>query len=136
MQQENVNYASSINCRAHVPREEDDKESREEGVSGGVSWLKRGAVFLHRALLLLTDKITMIMKKDCYFYEAGVILLGSFQLCPLLLLLGSTIISVALGVCWVLVLAWFYTSTIIGRRFLRAWYNSTIIIERALLGND
>ena len=43
MQQENVNYASSINCRAHVPRDEDDKESREEGVSGGVSWLKRGA---------------------------------------------------------------------------------------------
>ena len=131
-----MNYASSINCRAHVPREEDDKESREEGVSGGVSWLKRGAVFLHRALLLLTDKITMIMKKDCYFYEAGVILLGSFQLCPLLLLLGSTIISVVLGVCWVLVLVWFYTSTIIGRRFLRAWYDSTIIIERALLGND
>ena len=35
-----------------MPREEDDKESREEGVSGGVSWLKRGAVFIHRALLL------------------------------------------------------------------------------------
>lgn len=52
MQQENVNYASSINCRAHEPREEDDKESREDGVSGGVSWLKRGAVFIHRALLL------------------------------------------------------------------------------------
>ena len=135
MQQENVNYASSINCRAHVPREEDDKESREEGVSGGVSWLKRGAVFLHRALLLLTDKITMIMKKDCYFYEAGVILLGSFQLCPLLLLLGSTIISVALGVCWVLVLAWFYTSTIIGRRFIREWYRSMITVEQILLGN-
>ena len=43
MQQENVNYASSINCRAHEPRDEDDKESREDGVSGGVSWLKRGA---------------------------------------------------------------------------------------------
>ena len=47
-----MNYASSINCRAHEPRDEDDKESREDGVSGGVSWLKRGAVFLHRALLL------------------------------------------------------------------------------------
>lgn len=135
MQQENVNYASSINCRAHVPRDEDDKESREEGVSGGVSWLKRGAG-ISRALLLLTDKITMIMKKDCYFYEAGVILLGSFQLCPLLLLLGSTIIGIVLGICWLLVLAWFYTSTIIGRRFVREWYKSTIIIERALLGND
>ena len=101
-----------------------------------MSWLKRGAVFLHRALLLLTDKITMIMKKDCYFYEAGVILLGSFQLCPLLLLLGSTIISVALGVCWLLVLAWFYTSTIIGRRFVREWYKSTIIMERVLLGGN
>ena len=100
-----------------------------------MSWLKRGAVFLHRALLLLTDKITMIMKKDCYFYEAGVILLGSFQLCPLLLLLGSTIIPVLLGVCWLLVLAWFYTSTIIGRRFLRAWYESTITVEQILLGN-
>lgn len=42
MQQENVNYASSINCRAHEPREEDDKGSREDGVSGGVSWLKTG----------------------------------------------------------------------------------------------
>ena len=75
------------------------------------------------------------MKKD-YYYETGIILLGSVQLCPLLLLLGSTIISVALGVCWVLVLAWFYTSTIIGRRFVREWYKSTIIIEGALLGND
>ena len=77
----------------------------------------------------------MIMKKDCYFYEAGVILLGSFQLCPLLLLLGSTITRVLLGVCWVFALAWFYTSTIIGRRFIRAWYRSTITMERILLGN-
>ena len=75
------------------------------------------------------------MKKD-YYYETGIILLGSVQLLPLLLILGSTIIHTLLGVCWVLVLAWFYTSTIIGRRFLRAWYDSTIIIERALLGND
>ena len=76
------------------------------------------------------------MKKDSHFYETGIILLGSVQLCPLLLLLGSTIISIVLGICWALVLMWFYTSTIIGRRFLRAWYESTIIIERALLGND
>ena len=76
------------------------------------------------------------MKKDCYFYEAGVILLGSVQLCPLMLLLGSTIIVILLGVCWLLMLVWFYTSTIIGRRFVREWYKSTIIIERALLGND
>ena len=75
------------------------------------------------------------MKRD-FYYEAGIILLGSVQLLPLMLLLGSTIIPVLLGVCWLLVLAWFYTSTIIGRRFLRAWYESTIIIERALLGND
>ena len=85
---------------------------------------------------VINPLIPVTMKKDCYFYEAGVILLGSFQLCPLLLLLGSTIISVALGVYWLLVLAWFYTSTIIGRRFVREWYKSTIIIERALLGND
>ena len=77
----------------------------------------------------------MIMKKDCYFYEAGVILLGSFQLCPLLLLLGSTIIPVLLGVCWALGLAWFDASTIIGRRFVREWYRSTIAVEQILLGN-
>ena len=76
------------------------------------------------------------MKKDSHFYETGIILLGSVQLLPLLLILGSTIIPVLLGVCWLFALAWFYTSTIIGRRFLRAWYDSTIIIERALLGND
>ena len=75
------------------------------------------------------------MKRD-FYYEAGIILLGSVQLLPLLLILGSTIIPVLLGVCWLFALAWFYTSTIIGRRFLRAWYESTIIIERALLGND
>lgn len=75
------------------------------------------------------------MKKD-YYYETGIILLGSVQLLPLILLFGSTIIHILLGICWVLVLAWFYTSTIIGRRFIRAWYDSTIIIERALLGND
>ena len=80
--------------------------------------------------------IPVTMKKDCYIYEAGVILLGSFQLCPLLLLLGSTIISIVLGICWALVLMWFYTSTIIGRRFIRAWYKSTIIMERVLLGGN
>ena len=57
MQQENVNYASSINCRAAEPRDEDDKESRDDGVSGGLSWLKRGAVFIHRALLLYNHLI-------------------------------------------------------------------------------
>lgn len=80
--------------------------------------------------------IPVTMKKDSYFYETGIILLGSVQLCPLLLLFGSTIISIVLGICWALVLMWFYTSTIIGRRFVREWYKSTIIIERALLGND
>ena len=74
------------------------------------------------------------MKKD-YYYEAGIILLGSVQLLPLMLLLGSTIIVILLGVCWLLVLAWFYTSTIIGRRFIREWYRSTITVEQILLGN-
>ena len=76
------------------------------------------------------------MKKDSYFYETGVILLGSVQLCPLLLLFGSTIINIVLGICWALVLMWFYTSTRIGRRFIRAWYRSTIIMERVLLGGN
>ena len=76
----------------------------------------------------------MIMKRD-FYYEAGIILLGSVQLCPLMLLLGSTIIVILLGVCWLLVLAWFYTSTIIGRRFIREWYRSTITVEQILLGN-
>ena len=75
------------------------------------------------------------MKKDSYFYETGIILLGSVQLCPLLLLFGSTIISIVLGICWALVLMWFYTSTIIGRR-IRAWYKSPIIRERVLLGGN
>lgn len=74
------------------------------------------------------------MKKD-HYYETGIILLGSVQLLPLLLILGSTIIHILLGICWVLVLAWFYTSTIIGRRFIRLWYRSTITMERILLGN-
>lgn len=74
------------------------------------------------------------MKRD-FYYEAGIILLGSVQLCPLMLLLGSTIIVILLGVCWLLVLAWFYTSTIIGRRFIREWYRSTITVEQILLGN-
>ena len=75
------------------------------------------------------------MKKDCYFYETGIILLGSVQLLPLILLFGSTIIHILLGICWVLVLAWFYTSTIIGRWFIREWYRSTITVEQILLGN-
>lgn len=74
------------------------------------------------------------MKKD-YYHETGIIMLGSVQLLPLLLLLGSSIIHILLGICWVLVLAWFYTSTIIGRRFIREWYRSTITIEQILLGN-
>ena len=76
------------------------------------------------------------MKKDSHFYETGIILLGSVQLCPLLLLPASPIISTVLGICCALVLMWFYTSTIIGRRFIRAWYKSTIIMERVLLGGN
>ena len=74
------------------------------------------------------------MKRD-FYYEAGIILLGSVQLLPLILLFGSTIIHILLGICWVLVLAWFYTSTIIGRWFIREWYRSTITVEQILLGN-
>lgn len=74
------------------------------------------------------------MKKD-YYYETGIILLGSVQLLPLILLFGSTIIHILLGICWMLVLAWFYTSTIIGRWFIREWYRSTITVEQILLGN-
>lgn len=74
------------------------------------------------------------MKKD-YFYETGIILLGSVQLVPLVAVFGSTIIGAVIGFAWACVLAWFWGSTIIGRKFFREWYRCTITMERIMLGN-
>jgi hypothetical protein len=75
------------------------------------------------------------MKKN-YSHEICVILLGSLQLVPLLGILTNTLLGIVIGFAWMSFLGWFWSSTIIGRRFIRAWYDSTIIIERALLGGN
>ncbi len=71
------------------------------------------------------------MKKD-----STIIVLGIFQLLPLLAVLDSTIIGAVLGIAYAFLLWRFWGSTKIGRRFFRAWWRATLRMEKILLGKN
>ena len=67
-------------------------------------------------------------------YSSTIILLGIFQVLPIFLLLGSTIIL--LGVVYAVLLWKFWRSTRIGRWFMREWWRSTLLLERIIFGGN
>lgn len=67
--------------------------------------------------------------------DSTIIALGIIMQLPLVLLLGSTIIPVMLGIIYACALCYFLCSTIIGRKFARALYRATLRTERFLLGD-
>ena len=69
-------------------------------------------------------------------YSSTIILLGIFQVLPVFLLLGSTIIGGLLGVVYAVLLWKFWSSTRIGRWFFREWWRSTLLLERIIFGGN
>lgn len=67
--------------------------------------------------------------------DSTIILLGIFQLLPLLAVLSSTIIIV-LGISYAFLLWRFWSSTRTGRKFFRAWWRATLRMEKFLLGEN
>ena len=76
--------------------------------------------------------IFRIMTARQIIYSSAIIVLGFFQFAPCVLLLGSTIIAVALGILYSLALGWFWSSTIIGRWYFRELWRSTLRLENLM----
>lgn len=72
------------------------------------------------------------MKTRQIIYASTIIVLGTFQILPCTLLLSSTIIAIVLGMIYSLCLAFFWSSTIIGRWFFRELWRSTLRMENYL----
>ncbi len=73
------------------------------------------------------------MKQRQIIYACAIVTLGVIQFAPCVLLFSSTIIAVVLGMIYSLCLAFFWSSTIIGRWFFRELWRSTLRLENFLL---
>lgn len=73
------------------------------------------------------------MRQRQIIYASTIIVLGFFQFLPCVLLLGSTIIGIVLGISYALALGYFWSSTIIGRWFFRELWRSTLRLENFIL---
>lgn len=82
--------------------------------------------------MLLTIKFR-IMRQRQIIYASTIIVLGFFQFLPCVLLLGSTIIGIVLGIFYACALGIFWSSTIIGRWFFRELWRSTLRLENFIL---
>ena len=69
-------------------------------------------------------------------YSGAIIVLGFIQMSPCLLILGSTIIAVLLGIIYTLMLGYFWSSTIIGKWFFREMWSANLRLEKFLLGDN
>ena len=67
-------------------------------------------------------------------YASTIIVLGTIQLLPCVLLVSSTIIGNVLGIFYTLCLVFFWSSTKIGRWFLVEMYRSSLRLEKFLFG--
>lgn len=65
-------------------------------------------------------------------YDSTIIVLGTIQAMPCVLMFSSTIIAVVLGIFYSLCLAFFWGSTKIGRWFFRELWRSTLRLENHL----
>lgn len=65
-------------------------------------------------------------------YASTIIMLGTIQAAPCLLLFSSTIIACACGFIYMLALLYFWSSTIIGRWFFRELWRSVLRLENLM----
>ena len=67
-------------------------------------------------------------------YSSTIIVLGFFQTAPAFLMLASTNIAIiVLGIFWSVLLAYVWSSTIIGRWFFKELWRSTLRLENFIL---
>ncbi len=72
------------------------------------------------------------MRQRRMIYDVAIILLGILQAAPCLLIFGSTIIALVLGMIYTLALAFAWSSTIIGRWYFRELWRATLRLENAM----
>lgn len=65
-------------------------------------------------------------------YDSAIIVLGTIQAIPCMMMFSDTLFAVVLGILYSLFLAYFWSSTIIGKRFFRELWRSTLRLENLL----
>ena len=77
------------------------------------------------------------MSNKQFIYSSTIIVLGFFQTAPAFLMLASTNIAIILlGIFWSVLLAYVWSSTIIGRWFFKEWYRCTLRLEKFMFGSN
>lgn len=72
------------------------------------------------------------MKARQIIYANTIIVLGIIQAIPCMMMFSDTLFAVALGILYSVCLAYFWSSTIIGKRFFRELWRSTLRLENLL----
>lgn len=72
------------------------------------------------------------MKQRRIIYACAIMTLAFIQLVPCLLVLSGSIIGTGLGCIYIIVLTYFWRSTIIGKWFFRELWRSTLRMEDLL----
>jgi hypothetical protein len=72
----------------------------------------------------------MIMRQT--IYDSAIIVLGTIQAIPCMMMFSDNLFAVVLGILYSVCLAYFWSSTIIGKRFFRELWRSTLRLENLL----
>lgn len=73
------------------------------------------------------------MKQKQILRASIIVALGTVQIAPCLMMFCEPLAGFAAGVLYTTILSWFWHSTIIGRKFFREFYRSTLRLENYLL---
>lgn len=77
------------------------------------------------------------MSNKQFIYSSTIIVLGFFQVFPVFICLASTNIAIiVLGIFWAILLAYVWSSTIIGRWYFKEWYRCTLRLEKFIFGSN
>ena len=77
------------------------------------------------------------MSNKQFIYSSAIIVLGFFQTAPAFLMLSSKNIAIiVLGIFWSILLAYIWSSTIIGRWFFKELYICTLRLEKFMFGSN
>ena len=102
-------------------------------------WNKLCAVYdclnCHLATVALQTIKLFIMTNKQIIKSSTIIVLGFFQVCPVFLLSSSTIIGAVLGLFWLVLLLYIWSSTRIGKWYFRELWRATLRLENFLFGN-
>ena len=77
------------------------------------------------------------MSTKQFIYSSTIHVLAFSQTAPAFLMLASTNIAIiVLGIFWSVLLAYVWSSTIIGRWFFKEWYRCTLRLEKFIFGSN